>query len=159
MGLKKPRVDPEAWLLTVVEVLLGNGRCISQQKLYEMTHTRETSQTESLLVEHPSIVVEYGHVYFEPFCVLGDQTDLLRMLRAHFPRAHRRSDLCGLYPFVLSDVAELVYRREIVVLENAPTSVCAPPLLTGAPLLKEVWATFTSSKVATCNVASTRAHL
>ena len=140
MGLKKPRVDPEAWLLTVVEVLLGNGRCISHERLYEMTCTRETSQTESLLIEHPSIVLEHGHVYFEPFCVLGDQTELLQMLRAQFPRGYRRSDLCGLYSFVLSDVAELIYRGQIVVLDGVSGSICAPPdLSVDAQALRDAW--------------------
>lgn len=140
--VKKARVDPEAWLLTVVEVLLGNGCCISHDRLYEMTRTRETPQTESLLTEHPSIVVEGGRVYFEPFCVLGSQTELLRMLRAHFPRAYRRSDLCGLYPFALSDMAELVYRNELVALGGSSGSVCAPPPSSDAPLLKEAWHAF-----------------
>ena len=117
MGAKKPRVDPTTWLKNIIDILVANARCLPLSALYDMTRTTPTVQTESLITEHPSLRVFEQRVYFEPFANVGDQMSLYKVLRAHFPYCYRRIDLYGLYPFVMSDFDDLVFRRLVTVLD------------------------------------------
>lgn len=127
MPPKKLKVEPVDWLESVMDVLLASGGDMAESELYNQTRTQPTEQTESLIIEHPSLYVRGGRVTFRPFCTVQNQEQLLAMFRQTFPRAYRRVDLRGIYPFVNVDINELLFTGRCVVIDTNTDAICATP--------------------------------
>ena len=121
---KKAKLNPVAWLSNVI-FLLQKGD-LKIEDVFEMTNIPRNDMCESLLYEHPSIVVVAGQVSFQPFASISNQEELVDFIRRQSPAGVRRIDLRGIYAFVDADLDELLFHGTIVHLDNRQDSLTVP---------------------------------
>ena len=120
---KKVRIDADTWICNAVYLLEhAPSNTMKFEQLCEATGYQPSEHITSLIVEHPSLVLQRGRVCLSPFCAVRCSQALLKVLRDAFPRAFRRTDLLGLYTFVNADVDELLFESMLDVVDPKATS-------------------------------------
>lgn len=136
---KHPRLNTERWTKAVIYMLKANNNFCNVQDIYDNTCVEPSLFTESVLVEHPSLLLKNGAIFYRSFCSVECARDIIDFVRSSMPRCVRLIDLHGLYPFVDEDVQELVFNKKLDFIGESPSLTILPFAKKASSLFMAEW--------------------
>ena len=141
MPPRKQLMDPNYLPGEIICVLKQHGNEMEENKLYRYINIPASESVTSTIVEHPSLHIKNGVIFFRPFWRTTCQDDVLNLLRVHFPRCLRKIDMAGLYDFIQEDTNELIFCGKCVEVDKTCHSltVVPSPSQRFSAIMKELW--------------------